>query len=194
MPGTAIGTQMGLGYPGTYARNGDCIIEARLITPTDGVGPAFGNAVVLIQNSTGGYFSDAAAAITAGVTPVMTQGTNGCFAGFAVREVQTLVSYAATQPITPLVQTYAPGQPCDVLLRGNISVVVKDPQAAGYVAGGKVYLRVSTNGTFPSAAVGDLEPAADGVHTIQLTNVYLATGLADANSVTEVSVITRNIP
>jgi hypothetical protein len=195
MPGAVIGTQMNNGFPGSFSRNGDCIITSRIVKATDSAGPKFGAAVVLNQDATGGTYSDAAVSKANGNTPVMTQGANFSFVGFAVREVFTLLTstFVAT-PQLPAVQAYAPGQPCDVLERGSIAVVVKDPQAAGYVAGGKVYLRTVVNGAFPSAAVGDLETAADGGNTIQLTNVFLQTGLADANSVVEVTVLARNTP
>lgn len=195
MPGTVIGTQMNQGYPGTYSRNGDCVIKNYLVLSTDSAGPAFGKAVVLNQNATGGAVSDAAVSMANGHTPVMTQGANYCFVGIAVREVMTQVaSYVSAQPLTPLIQSYAPGQMCDVLERGAISVVLKDPQAVGYVAGGKVYLRTVLNGTYPSAAVGDLETAADGSNTIQITNAFISTGVVDANSVTEIVLLNRNTP
>lgn len=194
MPGQAIGTSMNLGFPGTFARNGDCIIKTYLVKSTDSAGPAFGAAVVLNPDGTGGTISDAAVSMGNSHTPVMTQGAAYAFVGFAVREVLTLASFAVAQPITPALQTYAPGQPCDVIERGNVSVVVKDPQSAGYVAGGKVFLRTVVNGTYPSAAVGDLETAADSGKTLELTNCFLATGLVDANSVAEVCLVTRNTP
>jgi hypothetical protein len=195
MPGTVIGTSMNNGYPGTFARNGDCVVKSYLVLSTDSAGPAFGAAVVLNQDSTGGTISDAAVAKAAGHTPVMTQGANFAFVGFAIREVFTLLptSFAA-QPQVPAIQAYAPGQPCDVLERGSIVVIVKDPQAAGYKAGQSVFLRTVLNGAFPSAKVGDLETAADGGNTVQLTNVYMSTGVADANSVVEVTVLNRNTP
>ena len=194
MPGAVVGTSMNLGFPGTYSRNGDCIITPRQVKSTDSAGPKFGAAVVLIQDSTNGKWSDAAVAMAGGVTPTMTQGTNGCFAGFAVREVKTLLSYNTTQPITPLIQGYAPGDIADVIERGSVTVVVKDPQSAGYKAGQSVYLRTVVNGAFPSAAVGDLETAADAGKTVQLTNVYMQSGLVDANSVVEVTIQSRNTP
>jgi hypothetical protein len=195
MPGTTIGTQMNQGFPGTYSRNGDCVITSRLVKSTDSAGPKFGAAVVLNQDATGGTYSDAAVSKANGNSPVMTQGANFAFVGFAVREVFTMLPTTfVAQPQLPAIQAYTPGQPCDVLERGAMSVVVKDPQAAGYVAGGSVFLRTVLNGAFPSAAVGDLETAADGGKTIALTNVYLTTGVVDANSVTEVTVLSRNTP
>src|SRR6266700_6437399 len=152
MPGATVGKQMNSGFPGTYSRNGDCIINSRPVLSTDSAGPKFGAAVVLNQDATGGTFSDAAVSMANGHTPVMTQGSNYAFVGFAVREVMTLLaSTFVAQPQLPAIQAYAPGQPCDVLERGSISVVVKDPQAAGYLSGAKVYLRTVLNGAYPSA-------------------------------------------
>lgn len=195
MPGTTVGKQLNSGFPGTYSRNGDCIINSRPVLSTDSAGPKFGAAVVLNQDSTGGTVSDAAVSVANGHTPVMTQGAPYAFVGFAVREVLTLLtSTFVASPQLPAIQAYVPGQPCDVLERGAISVVVKDPAAAGYISGGKVYLRTALNGAIPSAVVGDLETAADGGNTIQLTNVFLGPGPVDANSVTEVTVLSRNTP
>lgn len=187
MPGTVIGTQMNLGFPGTYSRNGDCIIEPKLVTAADATGPNFGDPVVLIQNSTGGTYSGVPQAITAGVTPVMTQGTNGCFAGIAVREVLTMTSYIPS----PTLGSYLPGQACDVLVRGSVSVQIQNPSATVVKAGGSVFLRKAT-GT--GTVIGALEPAADAGNTVQLTNAYFTTGLVDANNTSEITLITRNIP
>lgn len=189
MPGTTIGTSMNYGYPGSFSRNGDCIIRNRLVNPADSSGPNFGKVVVLIPNATGGYVSDLAVFIAASGTFSMSN-----FGGFASREIKSFESYAVGAGAGPSVGNYAPNAPCDYIERGSISLVVKDPQAAGYAAGGKIYARVSTNGSFPSAAVGDLETASDSSHTVQITNAFLDTGLVDANSVCEVTLVTRNLP
>lgn len=192
MPGTAIGTQMNQGFPGTYSRNGDCVIKNYLVTAADSAGPAFGNAVVLIPNNTGGTVTDAAVAVAAGHTPTMAPGVNYTFVGFAVREVLTQVSsYVPATPLTPLIQTYAPGQMCDVIERGSVTVVIANPSAAAVLAGGKVYLRIAT-GT--GTVIGAIEPAADGGNTIQLTNCFFSTGVVDGNLVTEVVLLNRNTP
>jgi hypothetical protein len=195
MPGAVVGTQMNNGFPGTFSRNGKNRTRAFQVLSTDSAGPAFGNAVVLNQNNTGGTISDAAISIGNGHTPVMTQGANYAFVGFAVREVLTQVAtYNPAQPLTPLIQTYAPGQTADILEEGSMTRVVTDPQVAGYKSGQSVYLRVTTNGSYPSAAVGDIETAADGAHTIQLTNVFMTTGIVDANNVVELTILVQNTP
>lgn len=194
MPGAVVGTQMNQGFPGTYAENGDCVINKYVIRSTDSAGPAFGK-VVVNNFDAAGDASDAAVSMAASVTPTMSQGVAGTIIGIAVREVKTQIStYNPAQPLTPLIQTYAPGDVADVLERGTVSAIVKDPQAAGYKKGQKVYLRTVLNGTYPSAVVGDLETAADGGNTVQITNAFLANGVVDANSVTGVTLLSRNTP
>lgn len=192
MPGTVVSTQMNQGYPGTYSRNGDCVIKSYQVLSTDSAGPSFGNAVVLNPSSTGGTVSDAAVSIGNGHTPVMTQGTNYTFVGFAVREVLTqIAAYGSAQPLTPLIQAYSPGQMCDVLERGAITVAIQNPQSSTVNSGGNVYLRISSGlGT----VIGAIEPAADGAHTLQLTNTFFSTGVVDGNGVTEVVLLNRNTP
>jgi hypothetical protein len=195
MPGSVIGLSMGLGYPGTYSRNGDCIIEARQVLSTDSAGPNFGDAVVLNQDGTGGTFSAAAIAKAAGHTPVMTQGANYAFAGIAVREVKTLKSYVVQPNALATLVSYAPGEICDVLVRGSVVVEIQNPSAAAIVAGGAVYLRlVAGTGT----VIGAFEPAADGGNTIALTNCFYTTGItsldANGNTLAEITIINRNIP
>lgn len=187
MPGTVIGTSMNLGFPGNYSRNGDCIIEPKQVTPADATGPNFGDPVVLIQNSTGGTYSGIAQAIAASVTPVMTQGTNGCFAGVAVREVLTMTAYIPS----PTLGSYLPGQAADVLVRGSVSVQIQNPSSAAVKAGGSVWVRLSA-GT--GTVIGAWEPANDAGHMLQITNAFFTTGLVDANSTSEITLLNRNIP
>ena len=195
MPGVAIGKSMLSGFPGTYARNGDCVISKYQVPSTDSSGPAFGAACVLNQSATGGTISDAAVAEAAGHTPVMTQGANYCFVGFAVREVKTLLPTTfQAQPQLPAIQKYAPGDIADVIERGSVSLVVKDPQGAGWLTGASIWLRLTVNGTYPSAAVGDLETADDSGHMLKLTNCFIGQGPADANDVVEVVLLSRNTP
>lgn len=171
MPIQTIGTSMNYGYPGSFARSGDCIIMNRMIKSTDSEGPAFGDPAVLNTDNTYSKFG--------------ASGTLAAFAGIAVREVKQASSY------TPSAGVYAPGTPCDVIERGNVSVVCN---VGNPTAGGAVYVRVTANGSIPAGVVGGLEAAADSTNTIQLTNCRWATGLKDSNNVTELSIITRNNP
>lgn len=195
MPGTTVGLSMGLGYPGSYSRNGDCIIEARQVLSTDSAGPNFGDAVVLVQDSAGGTFSAVAIAKANGHSAVMTQGANYCFAGVAVREVKTLTSFVVQPGASATLASYAPGQIADVLVRGTVVVEIQNPSAATIVAGGSVFLRlVAGTGT----VIGAFEPVADAGNTIQVTNAYFTTGItstdANGNTLAEITIISRNIP
>jgi hypothetical protein len=186
--GTAIGITLNNGYPGTYSRNGDCIIVARPVKATDTVNISFGDAVVLNGEypAAGGTFSDAAGFIAGGGTF-----SESVFAGIAVREVLTM---SASYSPAPTLGAYLPGQPCDVLERGSVIVVFSNPKgtASVPVAGGPVYLRTSTNGA--GTVVGAFEPAADGGHTVQLTNCFWQTGIVDANGNIEMTIVARNLP
>lgn len=115
------------------------------------------------------------------------------FAGIAVREVKTQLTY----PITPgasLVGVYQPGQMTEVLVRGSITAKVN---VGAPVANGPVYLRAKTNGAIPAGLLGDLEASPDGANNILLSNVpaiadaYFKTGVLDANNVSEITLLSR---
>ncbi len=171
MPIGSIGTSMNYGYPGSFARNGDCVIMPRPVKSTDAVGPSFGDPVVLNTDNTYSKFGAA--------------GTLALFAGVAVREVKQASVYAATGGV------YAPGTSCDVLERGNISVVCN---VGTPTSGGAVYIRTVANGAIPAGIVGGFEAAADGTNSILMTNCNWATGLKDANNLSELCIKNRNNP
>lgn len=185
MPGTVIGTQMGLGYPGTYSRNaGGLVVASRPVKSTDTNNINFGDAVFLNKDSTGGTFSSGAQ-IAAAIT-------FAAFAGFAVREVLTNVASYSPQPT---LGAYLPGMPCDAIEIGNVVVNIQNPSAAAVQAGGSVFIRKAA-GT--GTVIGAIEPAADGANTVQLTNCMFTTGLvstdANGNLVAEITILTRNNP
>lgn len=170
MAGSVIGTSMNYGYPGTFARNGDCIIANRIVKSTsDPI--AFGEAVILNPDNTVSRFGAA--------------GTAATFDGIAVREVKQNTSY------TPANGSYTAGQPCDVIQRGSVSVACN---VGTPTAGGKVYVRITANAGIPAGVVGGFEAAADGANTLEITNAKWATGLKDANNVSELTILSRNLP
>lgn len=171
MPGKSIGVTMNAGYPGSFARNGDCIIMNRPVKSTDSNNIAFGSPVILNSDNT---YSAGLATLTA---------TN--FAGVAVREVKQSVDYYNPAG------AYKPGEPADVIERGNVSVVCN---VGTPTSGGAVYVRITANGSIPAGVVGGFEAAADGSNTVQLTNCKWATGIMDANKVTELSILNRINP
>lgn len=191
---------MNAGFAGAYSRNGDLIIEAKQVTGGTYTGNInFGDVVVLIPDATGGTYAQGIAFIAASGTFQM--GSNGnitsSFAGFAVREVKqqlTINTFGGAQSANNQLGYYAAGNPCDVLVRGTImanNFYAKSGNPAP-VANGPVYYRISTNGA--GTFVGALETAADGSHTVQLTNCAWTTGLVDTtNGTIEVTVATRNI-
>lgn len=171
MPGQAIGITMNYGYPGSFARNADCLIGNHIVKSTDSTGPNFGDPVVLNSDNTISKFG--------------ASNTAAQFSGVAVREVKQNVNYY------PTAGSYSPGAPSDVIKRGNVSVVCN---VGTPTAGGAVYIRITANGAIPAGVVGGFEAAADGTNTIQLTNAKFATGLMDANNVTELAIMSRINP
>jgi len=173
MPGKAIGISMLNGYPGSFARNADCIIRNRPVLGTDTDSIAFGDPVIL---NSGGTYSKFGAT-----------GTAALFAGVAVREVQQATSYTDQSA-----GAYAPGSPCDVLSRGSVSVICR---VGTPVDGGAVYARVTENTGIAGSVVGGFEYRADtdSDKCILLTNCKWASG-KDANGVAELALLTRNNP
>jgi len=175
MPGSVIGISMGLGFPGNYARNADYVATNKLVSSKDTVGPSFGDPCI-INGAT-----DTVSKITGAFTM-------GNFYGIAVRNIKTYNVYESS---SGLITSYAPGDPCDVLRRGTISVVcgVGTP-----TAGAPVYVR-TVLGTAPpaNAVVGGFEaamPSNEGAAGVQLTTCSFETGEIDANNVTEVRIKT----
>lgn len=171
MPGKVIGKSLNLGYPGTVSRSADAIITARLVRDTDQEPIAFGDAVVLNGDNSYSKFGE--------------DDTADAFVGVAVREVKQSTDYFSEQV------SYKPGQPCDVLERGSITVLCN---AGNPTAGGAVYLRITANASIPNGVVGGFEAAADGANTIKLPGVKWKTGKIDTNKVAEITILSRNNP
>lgn len=165
MPGQAIGISMLLGYPGTFARNGDCIIMTRAVKAlSENINP--GDPVALdVGTDTWVKF---------GVGKVAAD-----FAGIAVREVKQTDSYAATGEV------YHPGEPCDVLERGSVMAVCGVGSAA---PGSAVFIRTVANGG--NTILGGFEAAADGTNSVAITNAKWKKA-ADSNKVAELVILTR---
>lgn len=168
MSGQAIGIKMGFGYPGTYARSGDCYIMNRPVKASTADIP-FGAPVTVEADGTFQFF---------GAT-----GTFAKFAGIAVREVKQSTDYYSAAGV------YKAKEPCDVIERGNVAVECKegtpDPTKGVYVC--------TSAGT--NVAIGDLVATATpagGATTIQLTNCRWVNTSVDSNKVTELAIISRN--
>jgi len=209
MPGTTIGTSMNTGFAGSFSRNGDEIVEEKVAesgttynTTAFPNNISFGDVVVLLSASTsvpGGTYVDGAAFINNGGTFAMNSNGNitSAFAGFAVRQIKqqlTINAFGGAQSANNQLGYFAPGNPCDVLVRGTVSAgnyYAKSGNPAP-VPNGPVWYRISTNGA--GTFVGALETASDTTHTVQLTNCVWTTGVVDTvNGTIEVTVLTRNI-
>ena len=156
-------TGPGLGFQGTVSRQGERVIAARVFNPTTSTSNLnFGDPAVLIGDTAGGKWDSVAdfVATVANISKVITQ-----FAGMAVREVQTQLSYPAGQ--TPGIQQvgyYASGTIAEVLERGSGTVLLS---VGAPNAGDQVYTRVVANSAV-IAPLGDWEtsPVASDLFTI----------------------------
>jgi hypothetical protein len=149
-----------IGFPGTVSRAGVPVIVSRQLLSTTTNKASFGDPVVLIADATGGTFQSIKDfAATAANTPNVASK----FAGVAVREVKTQLTYpAGVTPGTQQTGYYSPGQIMDALELGSIVVVITHGTPS---AGGAVYARIVANASLTGTAVGDLEAAADTVST-----------------------------
>jgi hypothetical protein len=171
MSGKAIGIQMNQGFPGTVAKSGDCVIANKLVGNSANID--FGMPV---------YADGLGGILLAGALFTMAE-----FVGIAVRNVKTPEVY---NPV-PAMGYYAEGQNADVLERGEISVVCNYGTP---LPGGAVYVRQTLNGAIPSGTLGGFEATLDGANQILLTNCKWSNGVIDANKVTALTVLTRNLP
>ena len=162
--GQVIGTSMPNGQAGSYARQPDMIINTH---------PAGGEANIpfgapLIYSS--GTVVQMGAAATAAQ-----------FIGVAAREIKTALNY-----LDPGAGEYAPGEAVPVFQRGSINVFCQKGTPA---LNGAVYVRITANASYSTAAVGGFEAEADSTNTVQLTNCKWA-GPADANGIAELRIMT----
>lgn len=168
MPGQVIGTELPLGYPGSCARTPGCIIMNRLVND-ESANIGYGRPVVLNPENTYSAFGAAHTAAD--------------FGGIAVREVKMAKNFYNQNDVE-----YLPGQQCDVLERGSIVVKCKKGTPT---AGGKVYIRIAANESYPGSGIGDFEAEEDAGKTVELANVCWATGRMDSNKCCELLIKTR---
>lgn len=177
MPGSVIGLSLNLGYAGSFSRSVDNITTPRIVKSVISNGAetqpdiAFGEPVILNTDNTYSRFGST--------------GTAATFAGVAVREVKQATDYYSAAG------TYKPGEVCDVLTRGSITVKCN---AGTPTAGGKVYVRITANASVPTGVVGQFEAAADSTNTIEITNARWKTGKVDANGIAELTILNRVNP
>ena len=154
-----------LGFAGTVSRVGERVITARVFSPTTSTNNLnFGDPAVMKPSTTGGTWdsvADFVAASTANIGLVASY-----FAGFAIREVQTQLTYPAGQaPGVLQVGYYANGNMAEVLERGSGTLLLS---VGAPSAGDQVYTRVVVNGAIAAGTIGDWEtnPAASDLFTL----------------------------
>ena len=110
------------------------------------------------------------------------------FAGFAVREVKSMLAYNPQSGgviASNSIGYYVAGQYVGILVRGGILVSVN---VGTPVAEGPAYLRAIVNGGIPAGKLGDIEANADGVNNLLLPSIpgiaaaHFKTGATDTAS------------
>lgn len=169
------------GFQGTVSRFGERVIAARVFAPSNTANNLyFGDPSVLIPNSTGGSYDSVADFVAAAAANVGL--VSQYFAGMAVREVKTQLTYPAGQ--TPGIQQvgyYANEQMSEVLERGSgtILLAVGAPNAED-----QLYTRVVANTAVPAGFIGDWEtnPAASDLFSTTATAAAIGTALTIASA------------
>lgn len=175
MRGQTIGKTMPFGYAGSYSRQPDMVVDSHPLAGNQAV--TFGLALV--------YGAGGA------VVPFGADGTAEKFVGVAAREIKS-----ATNFLNQNAGAYEPGEAVSVFKRGRVNVICQKGTPA---LGGKVYVRIKANESYPNAVVGGFEAEADTsgsgetavTNTVELTGVQWRGG-ADANGVAELSILTMN--
>lgn len=177
-------TGLNVGFPGNPSRTGDEVNAARQADPSNSHAISFGDALVLIGNSTGGTWRNVADYISQGGAF-----TAAKFSGVAIRNVKTMLQYSSLNGGTlDPIGSYVAGEMAEAIERGSVTVVVN---VGTPVAGGAVYIRTVLNGAIPAGVVGGFEAAADGSNTVLLTSVVFRTGNLDVNNIAEITLLNR---
>jgi hypothetical protein len=159
-------TGLHVGFVGQVSRTnaGEPAINARQANNGNTLNIFFGDPVVVQPDSLGGtytsiadWIANSSGLITPDPSPVPVVSSLLPFAGIAVREVKTLLTFPLP-PGTSEIGQYLPGYRCEVLERGSIVIQCRigTPQA-GYPC----YLRILANGAKTAGKVGYIEAAAD---------------------------------
>jgi len=179
--GTSFGqvipvTGPNVGFPGTVSRFGDTIISAKEFMPLTSTNNLnFGDPAVIIPNALGGYFTSVKDYIG---TIANTTNIAAYFAGMAVRNVKTQITYGAG--ITPGISSvgyYSNLQDAEVLERGagTITLAVGAPNA-----GDQVYTRAVLNTAVTGGTVGDWETNPAATDLFNITGITAAAAGATA--------------
>jgi hypothetical protein len=156
-----------IGFQGTVSRVGERVIAARPVVSTATHNLNFGDPAVIIPDATGGTYNSVLDFVSAAVANIAK--VAAYYAGMAVREVKTSLTYPANQaPGIQQVGYYSAGQMAEVLERGSgtILLAVGAPNSQD-----QVYTRVVLNGAVPAGTIGDYEtnPVATDLFSVATT-------------------------
>lgn len=166
MAGKAIGKTLPFGYRGSVARTPDALIQAHCNVGDEPI--LFGEPVVY----------DTA---LKGVRKIKTTDTdNTGIIGLAVRRMGQPYADDASG------WYYAKGDEVDVLVRGTMTVELKD--TASIAARGQLYVANGNN----SMTAGDLY-CATATGRVAVPNTYFTVGAFDENKIAEVTILERKI-
>ena len=158
-----IGKTMPHGMAGNYARQPDMIVNTFPAGGSSNI--PFGTPLKLSDGKV--------VAMGASATPAD-------FVGIAGREFKSALDY-----LNQNVGAYAPDEAVPVFQRGTINVKCQRGTPA---YGGAVFLRITANASYSTAAVGGFEASADSDKTIELPFCKWM-GPADANKIAELRIV-----
>lgn len=170
------------GFQGTVSRFGDRVITAREFIPFNALNNLnFGDPAIILPNvgNGGGVWTSVADAVAASAANIALIAS--AYAGMAVREVKTQLTYpAGQQPGIQQVGYYAPTQMAEVLERGNATILLS---VGAPLSQAQVYTRVVLNTVgAPAGFIGDWEtnPVATDLFSTTATAAAIGTALTIA--------------
>ncbi len=171
------------GFQGTVSRFGERVIMAREFIPYNVANNLyFGDPTVILPGvgSGGGAVTSVFDAVSASAANIALIAQN--FAGFAVREVKTQLTYGAgQQPGIQQVGYYTNQQMAEVAERANGTILLS---VGAPLAEDQVYTRVVTNVAVPAGLIGDWEtnPAATDLFSTTATAAAIGTAVTVASA------------
>lgn len=176
------------GFQGTVSRFGERVIMARTFIPYNPVNNLFfGDPTVILPGvgNGGGAVTSVADLVAHGAAGIGLIAKN--FAGFAVREVKTQLTYGAgMQPGIQQVGYYANEQMAEVAERANGTILLS---VGAPLSEDQVYTRVVLNNAVPAGFIGDWEtnPAATDLFSTTATAAAIGTALTLASATNTVN-------
>jgi hypothetical protein len=185
MPGSVIlPTGLDNGPVGAISQTDFPLVSPRFVRSTDTLNINFGDPVVINADDT---VSSVAQFILLGGTLLTTTQF-----GIAVQNTKTNAYYPLGGGTAMAGGYYAPGEACDILIRGTINVQINNGTPVTQYG---VYVRKILDASIPKGVVGGFEAVADtyvGTDTIgPFTNVVFRRNTISADGVATVTILNR---